>query len=252
LFLLAVSDSVRFRPALVLLLFGAVLLRAAYLYLVVALFYWIVPLLYRREDAKEAGIWTMGAGFLMLLLPTWAVGYRGIQGFLVTVTPYTFGNFSNYNHWFHTVSFTGWGVGGDVSEVLYHAGLGSILAYVQEYSGLRLAATPGAEPFLRQLSGVPRYGNVSSIYGSLVRLPLWIGLMLPFALGAMSEWVYRRAFGSTFFQSIYAWMAAAAFLSFAGAGFFTTTRFFPAVLYVWPALVAAHLMRRVRLKRTWP
>ena len=125
-------------------------------------------------------------------------------------------------------------------------GFSSIRLYFDRYFGFEYQ--PVARMlFYEQANNVHAYGNTHTLYGQLIYLPVAFGVaFIPF-LGFLIGRIYRLASKNLFFLSMHAWFCAATFMAFAGGGHFTTTRIFPAMLFIWPFLLFAKKRYKFRL-----
>lgn len=216
-----------------------VLLRAAFLYLIVAAFYYIIPnfILSKKKHFILILI------FILILVPifNYPNSTGNVKNMLISVTPYTFGNFTNYNIYFNEM-YESDKSSYDLVDIFRHFGFGSIMFYMDKYLKTDFLKHTRPFPFLNQLKDYSRYGNLASFYGTFTKVPYLIAVFFAFFLGLLNRFIYNGAHKSLFFLSIYSWFAASNFMAFAGAGYFASTQFIPAVLFIWPFLLIISLL----------
>lgn len=222
----------------------AVFSRGALLYLIIAGFYYLVSYLYLRGRGslpiKQLVLFLVFTQLIFILSYT----FQGnlVETYAQKTYPYLSGNFVNL--WRHIdIAFRpGFATDGldDISQSL---GLSSIRVYLMRYFGFDFQPTDHMIFYLQALNA-PINGNTHTLHGQLVYLPMF--LLFPFLLflGFVMGFFYRKAPENLFYISIHCWFSAATFLSFAGAGHFTTTRFFPAMLFIWPFLFVFSATRK--------
>jgi len=214
-----------------------ILFRAAFLYVVVAAFYFFIPNIILAK--KKYSYIILFFVIILILMPmlNYQNSVSSIKKMLISVTPYTFGNFTNYNIYFSDMYTHNSSIYFDFVDIFKSLGFGSIMFYMDKYVGtdfLKYNTRPA--PFFSQLQDYPRYGNLASFYSSFTKIPYLLAVLFCFFLGLLNRFVYNYAHKSLFFLSVYSWFAAANFMSFAGSGYFSATRFIPAVLFIWPFL----------------
>ena len=212
--------------------------RGALLYIIISVAYYLVSFLRLRGQAKfpvKPVVFFLAFTQVVFFL-SYSFEGNPMQIYFEKTYPYLSGNFINlFRH--IDIAF-----GRSMLEIesfddLFQSmGFSSIRVYMDRYFGL------GFEPYDRMIFYVQAenahvYGNTHSLYGQLVYLPLVVGIPFIFCLGLLIGRMYRLASSNLFYLSIHCWLSAATFLSFAGAGHFTTTRFFPALLFIWPFLI---------------
>jgi len=216
-----------------------ILLRAAFLYLVVAAFYYIIPnfILSKKKHFILILI------FILILVPifNYPNSTGNVKKMLISVTPYTFGNFTNYNIYFNEM-YKSDKASYDLVDIFRHFGFGSIMFYMDKYIGTNFLKHVKPSPFYNQLQDYTRYGNLSSFYGKFIKVPYLFAIIFIFFLGLLNRIIYNNAYNNLFFLSIYSWFAASNFMSFTGLGYFASTRFIPAVLFIWPFLLIISLL----------
>jgi len=225
-----------------------ILFRAAFLYVVVAAFYFLVPTVILAKKRYFILLFV----FVLVLMPliNYPISIGNIKRMLISITPYTFGNFINYNIYFNEMYLHN-NICFDFVDVFRRLGFGSIMFYMDKYLGTDFLKHIPPAPFYNQLQDYIRYGNLASFYARFTKLPYLLGIFYCFFLGLLNRFVYNHAFKSLFFLSIYSWFAAASFMSFAGTGYFASTRFIPAILYIWPFLLIIWLSNVPISHRKW-
>jgi len=124
------------------------------------------------------------------------------------------------------------------ADIGLNMGLGQIFVYSNKYFGTKLPSTPSWHlGFLRQVKNSPEKGNLIPLQGYLIFSPLFISLIFFAFLGFLCGFFYKTASSNLWSLSIYSWFAAALFMVHSGGGFFATTKFFPALMYIWPFLL---------------
>jgi hypothetical protein len=212
--------------------------RGALLYIIIAACYYLVSYSYLKSARKNL-IMSLGFSFVflqMVFLLSYTFSGNIYQIYFEKTYPYLSGNFVNlFRH--IDMAFNRQLVDIEsLDDLLQSMGLSSIRVYLDRYFGwefqpdLRMV-------FFRQAIGSHVYGNTHTIYGQQVYLPLIAGIPYVIFLGILIGRVFRLAKENVFFLSVHCWFTAATFLSFAGAGHFTTTRFFPAMLFIWPIIL---------------
>jgi hypothetical protein len=216
--------------------------RGAIVYLVIALFNYLIPSLYIKKDKKipVIPIAVMFISVNLIFGLSYQYGTSILDIYSQKTYPYLSGNFINLFH--HIDDSFGQSIF-DVhgfSELMRSMGLGSILDYIDKYFGIEFQQGQRFE-FKSQASNAIIYGNTSTYYSGLTYLPM--SVLLPFwvALGVLVGKIYKKASGSIFYLSIHAWFSVATFLAFSTGGHFGTTRMFPALLFIWPFLLTMKL-----------
>jgi len=229
-----------------------ILFRGHFLYMVVAAFYYIVPILILGKKKHFNFIIIFVLIFILIptiIIPTIIIPTitqfqnpdNNVKKRLIALTPYTFGNFTNYNIYFNEM-YTKNHIYYDLVDISRYLGSGSIMLYSDRYLGTDFLKYVRPEPFNNQLHDYTCYGNLATIYSGFTKVPYLLAIFFSFFLGLLNRLFYNRAYKSLFFLSIYSWFAATNFMAFAGAGYFTSTRIIPAVLYIWPFLLVMGLL----------
>ncbi len=231
----ALLKRTRGKYVFLLIAFFNILLRSAFVYLVIAAFYYLTSMLILRK--KKHFIYSVTI-ISLLLVGLAAVNYnlpsKSLRQALISVTPYTYGGFINYNINFSEFSEER-GENYQAVQILAYLGFWSDMFYADKYLGTDFRPQDVAPlPFRNQLRDYVRYGNISTFYGNFIKVPYLLAVVFVFFLGILNRIVYRYAHSSVFALSIYSWFAAASFMSFAGSGYFASTRWVPAVMYIWP------------------
>ncbi|MBP7078400.1 MAG: hypothetical protein KBA77_02535, partial [Synergistales bacterium] len=225
------TDRKKTWPLVPLLLFS-ISLRAAFLYLTVAIFYLIVPIVYSFKVRK-----THVYFFLFLII--FFMGSMFIKEGRTSeqpdrISPYSFGNFSSFNYYYETPSYRKI----TFEDIGLNMGLGQIFIYSNKYFGTKLRYTPSwHHGFLRQVKNSSEKGNVVPLQTYLIYLPLFLSLAFFSFLGFLCGFLFKVASSNLWGLSIYSWFAASLFMVHSGGGFFATTKFFPAMMYIWPFLL---------------
>lgn len=222
--------------------FVSIMARGALLYIVIALFYYIVSAHHLRSEKKS-----FRAPLILLIIAInfiFAMSYdfdgSVLQIYFQKSYPYLSGNFTNL---FRHIDMT---FGRSILEIrnfddlLQSMGFNSIRTYLDSYFGITYQPYDRM-PFYPQASNASVFGNTHSLYGQVVYLPLVILVPFWIGLGWSIGRIYLLSSRSLFYLSIHVWFSAATFLSFAGAGHFNTTRLFPALLFIWPFLLIIKL-----------
>ncbi|SMO66090.1 hypothetical protein SAMN06265173_108133 [Thalassovita litoralis] len=222
----------------------AVFSRGALLYLIIAGFYYLVSYLYLRGRGvlpiKQLVLFLVFVQFVFILSYTFQGNLAEI--YIQKTYPYLSGNFVNL--WRHIdIAFSPEFATDGFDDITQSLGLGSIRVYLMKYFGFEFQPTERMI-FYSQALNAWINGNTHTLYGQLVYLPMF--LLFPFLLflGFLMGFFYRKAPKNLYYISIHCWFSAATFLSFAGAGHFTTTRFFPAMLFIWPFLFVFSASRK--------
>lgn len=215
-----------------------ILLRGAYVYLVIGLFYLITPMILRDGFNKKLILFVVFFGILLNLITLLSYNWEGdpLLTYAKKIYPYTAGNFVNLAYNTNTRLSTNIAELMPWNDVMANLGFSTIMIYIDKYLSLNTLSTTNYLPFLLQSENLKIYGNTCTIYGNLVFVPFIFGFSFMFFLGMFIRLVYKHAHKNLFFMSIYSWLSAASFLSFATGGHFITTRFFPALIYIWPFL----------------
>jgi len=224
-----------------------IILRGAFLNVIVAVFYYIVPALILSSTSNltnnisnKKQIIFIGCISLIIIIFMVTLNYEhsivDIKWNLIAITPYSFGNFTNYNIYFKEMYSSNQNVDFDLVNILRYLGFGSIMRYTDKYFGTNFLRLTRAEPFNNELKDFVRYGNLASFYGNFTKVPYLISLSFVFFLGLLNRFVYNFAHKNLFILSVYSWFASTSFMAFAGSGYFADTKFFPAVVYIWPFL----------------
>lgn len=225
--------------------------RAAYIYIVIGLFYFIIPVIFlKHKNFKYIFIIFI---ILILLVPILSLGNNlTLRNFLLKITPYTYGNFSGFNYHFNNLHFNNLSVKtygiSTFAKTFSNLGFKQIMIYIDKYFKTRLTYDLYKNPFIQQLLNTNIYGNTATFYASFTRVNYFISMLFIFILGLMNRYVYNKANKKILFLSIYSWLAVANSTSFATGGYFATTRFFPALLHIWPYLFLYFILEKIRQK----
>jgi len=253
LFFAALIEKRLFRYFIFVVAFTNIVFRAAFLYIPMAIFYYGIPRVLSSYSIRR--IFIFGGLFLLTLVIIFTtLNYGEINGTIlerirvtaIRLTPYSFGNFVNFNIYFSNMESNETG-SYQLETILFGLGTNDLLALVNKYLNFGYKQSFVA-PFYSQIVGYNRYGNTFSYYGSMTLVPYPVALIFTFFLGALNAYAFNQSFKSIFFVSIYSWFSVANFFSFAGGGHFSVTRFFPAVFYIWPLLLLLKMLNRTRLQ----
>jgi hypothetical protein len=235
------SKAMKFALGLSLL---AVFSRGALLYLIIASFYYVISNIYLRGRG-ELPI----RQFLLLILFTQVIfvlsySFEGnlAEVYFQKTYPYLSGNFVNLYRHIDIASAPSSGIDG-VDDISQSMGLSSIRFYLEKYLDIDFQPSDRMI-FYPQAQNAPVYGNTHTLYGQVVYLPIVLLVIFVAFLGVAIGFIYKYAGKNLLFLSIHCWFSAATFLSFGGAGHFTTTRIFPAMLFIWPLI----FLTRVKLR----
>lgn len=222
----------------------AVFLRGALLYLVIAGFYYLISYLYLRGrrvlPVKQLVFFLFFIQLVFMLSYTFQDNLAQI--YFQKTYPYLSGNFVNL--WRHIdIAFEQQRTTDGLDDISVSMGLGSIRVYLMSYLDIDFQPI-NRMIFYLQATNAPIYGNTHTLHGQLAYLPMYLLFPFQLFLGILIGFFYRKAPENLFYLSIHCWFSAATFLSFAGAGHFTTTRFFPAMLFIWPLLFMPTVVRK--------
>jgi len=229
-----------------LICFINIFFRAAYLYIIIAAFYYFIPKLVindRRSNKKLLGAIII-LGILIAAIPFISYSKVDIKNgsYIIKIYPYTAGCLSNLAYNGNDIFLTGPENYNNIKNIFRDLGFGQIMQYIDKYFNTNLYLPIKNNNFLPQIEGIDEEGNMSSIYISVFKNPLLIGLIYMFFLGFLSKKLMKTSAKSIFAMSCYCFFSAANFLSFSGGGHFATTRFFPALLFIWPFIVFHNLV----------
>lgn len=237
----------KFNTLIVLLCILFIFFRGAFLYLILAFFYYITPRLVNRELNKKL-LFIMFLFFLAMNLVV-ALSYGFENNILITyfskTYPYLSGNFVNLFFHIDNALTLGFEKVNTIDDFLSLNGFSSILAYINKYSNSSFSLTVYF-PFIEQSSNLQIMGNTASLYGGLVYTPFLIGCFHLFILGFICSVTYIYASKRIIAVCVMCWFSAASFLSFASGGHFSTTRFMPAALYIIPLIFLIYLLNAIR------
>lgn len=219
--------------------------RGALLYIIIAVSYYLISYIYMRPNAhfplKPVLLFLSFTQVVFLLSYTFEG--NAVQIYFEKTYPYLSGNFVNLFRHIDLGFANSVLIPDSMDNTLQAMGLSSIWVYLDRYLGWEFS--PDLRMiFYLQTKNAYVYGNTHTLYGQLLYLPVMLFIPFVFALGLLIGGVYRLAAHNLFWLSVHCWMSAATFLSFAGAGHFTTTRFFPALLFIWPFLLLLALAAR--------
>lgn len=226
-----------------------ILFRGAYVYLIIAFFYFMAPVILREGLRKSFIIYAMFFVFVINLVAY--LSYDWTQGnpvdlYFQKIYPYTSGNYVNLS--LNIITELEQYISGTIpwNDLLSNLGFGSVFSYLDKYLSFNLSAEESYLIFHKLSSNLPIYGNTSTFYGNLVYVPIPLTILHVFILGYLSRFFYVKSNVSLIALSVLAWFSAAHFLSFATGGHFSTTRFIPALLYIWPLIFIFTLLKKTR------
>lgn len=223
---------------LTIICFINIVFRAAYLYIIIGLFYFCIPqaILDKKANNKNILIYFIIIGILIISIPFISYSQVSIREgeYFIKIYPYTAGSFSNLAYYANSLILSGPENMHNARNISRDLGFGQIMIYIDKYLNTNFYQEPINSGFLNQIEGIEEEGNMSSIYLVVVKNPILIGMAMLFLLGALSSILRKYSINNLFFMSSLCFFSAANFLSFSGGGHFATTRFFPALLYIWP------------------
>jgi hypothetical protein len=215
----------------------SIILRFAFVYIVIAAFYFLIPMIAsRRIDLKHLlkyGV-LLFIVFNYLIFSTYAFDAADnvFAAYAVKVYPYTAGNIVAFLYHFDSfpISLVSLSGAGQIYEAL---GLSSISSYIDDYFNFNIEIE-SRMIFIQQVAGQKVYGNTHTIFGQLIYLPSILYFPYLLCFGFLLKKIHLMSRKSVYFLTVHCWFSAASFLAFSGAGHFTTTRFFPAILFIFP------------------
>lgn len=218
--------------------------RGAYVYLIIGAFYFFVPYYLFRGYSKKLLLYLLISFLALNIITVLSYSFSSDSFYLLyfsKIYPYVPGNIVNFSY--HADNST---TLYSFTEILSSLGFYSILLYINDYfsDGPLTAMTL---PFYNQVQGHAIYGNTSMIFGKLLYAPILISALFIMMLGLLCGYFYERRRSNLFCISVLSFLTAASFLSFATGGHFGTTRFFPALLFIWPLLCFKELYRNVKI-----
>ena len=239
---------------LAIICFINILFRAAYLYIIIGVFYFCIPqaILNKKANNKDILIYFVIIGILIIAIPFISYSQVSIREgeYFIKIYPYTAGSFSNLAYYANSLILSGPENMHNSRNIFRDLGFGQIMIYIDKYLNTNLYQEPINSGFLNQIEGIEEEGNMSSIYLTVVKNPILIGESMLFILGALSSILRKYSINNLFFMSSLCFFSAANFLSFSGGGHFATTRFFPALLYIWPFLLLKMIIKTALSKNT--
>jgi hypothetical protein len=233
------TKKTKIKYLLVLIIFFEIMLRGAYIYIVIGMFYLITPIFFLSKNNENLSKYVLFFIILLNSIMLLSYSWEGdiFQHYVNKIYPYTVGNFVNLFYYIDLRLLTDGYEVDSIGVFLEGLGFSSILLYLDKYFDLFLSSNISFFDFLSQSKNEVIYGNTSTLYGPLTIIPFLVAIVYLFFLGFLSRIIYNQAASSLFFMSVYSWISAATFLSFATGGHFSTTRFFPALLFIWPFLL---------------
>jgi hypothetical protein len=231
--------SNKFDILLLFLALVSILMRFAFIYIVIAACYLFIPMVARGMiKFKQFFRFTLLL-YICLNILIFA-GYSFLPGEVLTTYlqktyPYTGGNIVNLL--IHLENFPiALSKVSDYSQIIEAFGLRSIFLYLDEYFSLDILLNSNMI-FFQQVENMHVYGNTHTIFGQMMYLPVIIYYFYLIFFGALLKFSHDMSRRSLAFLTVHTWFCAASVLSFGGAGHFMTTRFFPAVLFIFPLYV---------------
>ena len=173
-----------------------ILLRAAFLYIVVATFYYLIP----HSILSKNKYFILIFVFILILIPifNYPNSVDDVKKMLISVTPYTFGNFTNYNIYFNEM-YRGDKASYDLVDIFSNFGFGSIMLYMDKYFGTNFLKYVKPGSFYNQLQDYTRYGNIATFYSGFTKVPYLLAVFFIFFLGLLNRIIYNNAYSSIFF-----------------------------------------------------
>jgi len=223
-----------------------IMFRAAYLYIVLAIFYYFTPKLLKinGKEVKKVIFKLIPIALLFFIIPI--LSYKDINiangSYVKKIYPYTAGSFSNLAYYANDAIDRGQ-INNKFNIIMRDLGFGQIELYLDKYLGTKLYEPLIGKGFLQQIKGIDVEGNMSSIYLAGINNNPIIGIIYFIFLGYISKKLMKTANYNIFYMSIFAFFSAANFLAFSGGGHFSTTRFFPAMIYIWPFIFLYNILR---------
>lgn len=162
-----------------------ILLRGAYVYLVIGLFYLITPMILRDGFNKKLILFVVFFGILLNLITLLSYNWEGdpLLTYAKKIYPYTAGNFVNLAYNTNTRLSTNIAELMPWNDVMANLGFSTIMIYIDKYLSLNTLSTTNYLPFLLQSENLKIYGNTCTIYGNLVFVPFIFGFSFMFFLG---------------------------------------------------------------------
>ncbi|MGH1441582.1 MAG: hypothetical protein ACRBBR_15820 [Cellvibrionaceae bacterium] len=232
-FLLALTKiDPRWRYAILLALLFQVSLRFAYVYLVIASVYFLVP----YSNTQRLSIKRTLSIATILVLPLLYIFINsysledGFSSVLAKIAPYTFGNFVVLSQISIDASL------GILNPSFESLGLGSWVATLAKYvEGVTVRPLLVFSPIFLSLGA---YGNTATGFSTFMYGGIVDGVVFHFFLGAAAQYLYRLSLRNIVAAAIYAGIASGLALYFATGAPFGTTRLLPAIIWiVFPVLI---------------
>jgi hypothetical protein len=233
----------RINLIIVFFLFLMIFFRGAFIYIIIGFFYFIVPrwVLTRHGKFLNKLLTLLFFFFLLNLIVYFSYEDLSLFKYILKIFPYTAGNYVNLAY--HVESLTNNADIFSFSHFFESLGFGSVMFYFDKY--FYLSYSPSLIfPFLQQIENFHVYGNTATVYGSFLGVNILISSLYFILLGLIGSYLYHNAKYSMFILVVLCWFSASHFLSFATGGHFITTRFFPALLFIFPFLFLYELLRK--------
>ena len=240
------SKKNKFTKIINIICFINILFRTAYLYIILAIFYYFTPKLLKinGKEAKKSIFKLIPIALIFFVIPI--LSYKDINiangSYVKKIYPYTAGSFSNLAYYANDAIDRGQ-INKKFNVIMRDLGFGQIEQYIDKYLKTKLYEPPAKNGFLQQIKGIDEEGNMASVYLAGINNNPIIGIIFFLFLGYVSKKLMNSSNNSIFYMSIFCFFSAANFLAFSGGGHFATTRFFPAMIYIWPFIFFYNILR---------